>query len=101
MGVGPLANPGHAGRDAGPEVVAVESKKTRQKGQRRQEKEIWVTYKYLRRCLKRKSSSGGKKKRKKGNQVQRHAQEEKFRGQGSGSFLGDALQPSQCIWKIK
>lgn len=57
MGVGPLANPGHAGRGAGPGAVAVERKDIVERKERRK---IWVTYKHWRKWLTRKWSSGRK-----------------------------------------
>lgn len=85
MGVGPLANPGHAGRGAGPEAAAVERKNRRGKRARRQKKEIWVTYKLYMKWLNRKRSRGEKTEGKKGNWELRCAREDKCRGQGSGS----------------
>ena len=59
MGVGPLANPGHAGRGAGPGAVAVEREDIVERKERRK---IWVTYKHWRKWLTRKWSSGRKER---------------------------------------
>ena len=67
MGEGPLANPGHAGRGAEPEAVAVERKNRRgKKSEETEEREIWVTYKHYKKWLNRKRSRGEKTEGKKG-----------------------------------
>lgn len=55
-GVGPQANPGHAGRGAGPEAAAAERKNRRgnRKRAETEEREIWVTYKHWKKWLTRK-----------------------------------------------
>lgn len=54
MGVGPLANPGHAGRGAGPGAAAVEKRDAKRKERGDKEGEIWVTYKHWKKQLTRK-----------------------------------------------
>lgn len=62
MGVDPLANLGHAGRGAVPGAAAIQRVDKRGR-ERRQRREIWVTYKHWRKCIEGKCSIGERMKK--------------------------------------